>query len=696
MQLAIANTFNQSLSLLTEDEQRAAKLTAFELQLNPAHRSLQFHKLKNAKDPRFWSVRVSSDIRLIVHKSADTLALMYVDHHDKAYQWAEKRKMEVHPVTGAVQWFEVREQVKNIIVPKYVDAPVPSGPPLFERLSEDALLGYGVPREYVGDVRAVDSERFLALLDKLPAEAAEALFSIAAGVTPTPSPVLAGTVDPLAHPDSKRRLTVVATSEEMAAALEYPWDQWLLYLHPTQRQLVEATVNGPFRIGGSAGTGKTIVALHRAVQLLRRYPDHRVLLTTFSETLAERLREQVRKLLTTTPSLRERLDVQPLATMASRLYGLEHGAPKIAVREQILPWLEEAAQKHGATRFSSHFLWSEWLYVVDGWQLTDWESYRVVPRIGRKTRLAEAPRRLLWNVFAEVLERLRASGMMTEAQIYAALARDMHNRARPPYEHIVVDEAQDISIPQLRFLAAIGLRETEGLFFAGDLGQRIFQPAFSWKAVGVDIRGRSRVLKVNYRTSHEIRRRADGLLAPEVSDVDGNIDSRLGTTSVFNGPEPETCAEVDQGAESATAVRWLRECLDSGIDAGQIGVFVRSEAEFPRAEGALQAAGIEYVTLDRQPGYRGTKAALATMHLAKGLEFRAVAVMCCDDDVIPSSDRVRAASDPAELEEIVETEGHLLYVACTRARERLLVTGVAPVSEFVRDLQQVVPLKRTA
>jgi superfamily I DNA/RNA helicase len=666
------------------------------MQLNPAHPSLRMHRIDTSRDRHFWSVRVNQDIRIVVHQTDTTLTLCYVDHHIPAYRWAERRKLEAHPKTGALQLVEFRETVREIVVPVFVEGAKPSKPALFGSVSDDSLLSFGVPVEVLDEVRGADEDSFFGIAARLPAEAAEALLQLAVGEAPSAATVLAAGQDPLFHPDSRRRFVVVADSTEMAAALEYPWDQWMLYLHPTQRQLVEATLTGPFRIGGSAGTGKTIVALHRAVQLLRRYPEHRVLLTTFSETLAERLREQVRKLLTTTPSLRERLEVQPLAAMASRLYGLEHGAPKIAAREQILPWLEEAAQKHGATRFSSHFLWSEWLYVVDGWQLTDWESYRVVPRIGRKTRLAEAPRRLLWDVFAEILERLRAFGMMTEAQIYAALARDMHNRARPPYEHIVVDEAQDISIPQLRFLAAIGLREAEGLFFAGDLGQRIFQPAFSWKAVGVDIRGRSRVLKVNYRTSHEIRRRADGLLAPEVSDVDGNIDSRLGTTSVFNGPEPEMCAEVDQRAETATAVRWLRECLDSGIDAGQIGVFVRSEAEFPRAEGALQAAGIEYVTLDRQPGYRGTKAALATMHLAKGLEFRAVAVMCCDDDVIPSSHRVKAASDPAELEEIVETEGHLLYVACTRARERLLVTGVAPVSEFVRDLQQVVPLQRTA
>ncbi len=692
MPLAVASTFTQSLARLTQDEQRAVKLAAFELQLNPAHPGLQFHKLNKALDDRFRSVRVNADIRLIVHQSDDVLALMYVAHHDKAYQWAERRKMEVHPVTGAMQWFEVRERVKEIVVPTYVEATAAPAPALFAHLSETSLLEYGVPREYIADVRSVDADRFLGLLDALPAEAAEALFSLAAGSAPAPVVLRADAPDPLTHPDSQRRLSVVASSADIAAALEYPWDQWLLYLHPAQRQLVEATVNGPFRIGGSAGTGKTIVALHRAVAMLKRYPDHRVLLTTFSETLADRLRDQIRKLLVSSPSFGERLDVQPLAAMARRLYGLVHSTPTVAPREQIQEWLNGAAARHGATKFTSHFLWSEWLYVVDGWQLTDWESYRIVPRIGRKTRLAEGPRQLLWNVFSDVLGELQRSGMKTEAQLYSALAQEMATRERPPYEHIIVDESQDISIPQLRFLAAIGGREPEGLFFAGDLGQRIFQPAFSWKAIGVDVRGRSRVLKVNYRTSHEIRRRADGLLEPEVSDVDGNVDSRVGTTSVFSGPEPEMIASADASTETATVSEWLKTCVDAGIEPAQIGVFVRSEDEIPRASAALAAAGVDFVTLDADPGYRGNKAALATMHLAKGLEFRAVAVMGCDDDVIPSSERVRSASDPAELEEVVETERHLLYVACTRARDRLLVTGVSPVSEFIRDMQQAPPL----
>src|SRR5216117_3850309 len=155
MNFRIADTFTESLARLTGDEQKAVKTTAFDLQLNPANPGLSFHKLDKAKDKNFWSVRVSSDIRLIVHRTEENLLLCYVDHHDKAYAWAERRKLETHPKTGAAQWVEIRETVQEILVPKYVEFPQPAGVQkcLFADISDEDLLSYGVPAEWLTDVR---------------------------------------------------------------------------------------------------------------------------------------------------------------------------------------------------------------------------------------------------------------------------------------------------------------------------------------------------------------------------------------------------------------------------------------------------------------------------------------------------------------------------------------------------------------
>jgi len=251
----------------------------------------------------------------------------------------------------------------------------------------------------------------------------------------------------------------------------------------------------------------------------------------------------------------------------------------------------------------------------------------------------------------------------------------------------VIDEAQDLSVAQLRFLAAMGGGRRDALFFAGDLGQRIFQLPFSWKAFGVDIRGRSRTLKVNYRTSHQIRIQADRLLGPVVSDVDGNDEDRKHTVSVFNGPPPVVRAMKDEAAESQAVAAWIGEQSKAGLLPHEFGVFVRSEPQLDRARAALVVAGLPFKVLDDRVETASGHASISTMHLAKGLEFRAVVVMACDDEVIPLQARIETVGDDADLQEVYDTERQLLYVACTRARDHLLVTAVDPGSEFLDDLK---------
>jgi superfamily I DNA/RNA helicase/mRNA-degrading endonuclease RelE of RelBE toxin-antitoxin system len=707
MEFRIADTFTDSLARLTGEEQKAVKTAAFDLQLNPSQPSLQFHKLAKAKDPNFWSIRVSRDVRLIVHKTGTSLLLCYVNHHDEAYQWAERRKVETHPKTGAAQLVEIRERVQEIAIPKYVEVePKPEAkPPLFSALSDDQLLAFGVPREWLRDARNANEDSVLDLAGHLPAEAAEALLNLATGgalrttteVEPSvhayaPSARLDAakisepTLDAFNHPDAQRRFRTISSQEELERAFEYPWEKWTIFLHPAQRQLVERDYNGPARVSGSAGTGKTIVALHRAVHLARANPETRLLLTTFSETLANALRSKLRLLISNEPRLGERIEVHAMNSIGRRLYEVNLGKLQIASGETIHQIIEEASNAAQGNRFSLHFLMTEWEQVVDGWQLDTWEAYRDVSRLGRKTRLKEPQRALLWSIFEDVRSRLRSKDVITYSGMFNRLASHFEGSARSPFDFVVVDEAQDVSIAQLRFLAALGAGRPNKLFFAGDLGQRIFQQPFSWKALGVDVRGRSTTLRINYRTSHQIRVQADRLLGPEVSDVDGNVEDRRTTVSLFNGPMP-TVKIVETVEEESEAVgEWLKARTNEGVQPHEMAVFVRSSAQLDRAKAAAKHAELSLKVLDENVETAIGKISIGTMHLAKGLEFRAVAVMACDDEVIPLQGRIETVVDDADLEDVYNTERQLLYVACTRPREYLLVTSVAPASEFLDDM----------
>jgi len=772
VQFRISSTFTDSLARLTGDEQKSVKTTAFDLQVDPVNPGMQYHRIQRCKDPNFWSIRAGRDIRVIVHKTDASLLLCYVDHHDAAYDWAERRRIERHPRTGAAQLVEVRETVREIEIPKYVEQEVAATPKpaLLSRVSADDLLGYGVPEQWVDDVLAVNEDTLFELVDRLPREAAEAVLDLAIGSTP-PKPIhTSEDADPFAHPDAISRFRIMSDVESLRRALDAPWDKWAVFLHPSQEAIVEKSFKGPARVCGSAGTGKTIVALHRAVGLARRHDQARVLMTTFSDSLAANLRRRLRCLVDGDDSRAGRIEVKTLSQVAIDLLGRE---PQFLPDDTIEEWLGEIGRD---IKRPMWFLMSEWTGVIDAWQIHSWNDYRDVPRLGRRTRLGEPQRRELWAVFEQVLARLEQTGLLTEAMLLGKVAKHLASgEAKSRYAFVVVDEAQDISVSELRFVAALtnvtrhessgvassatvvatacslgrepqenesndseslegaiaergrssaaspsglpirteheswgsrprlnaavptgtkkakeSLADASGyesgrLFFAGDLGQRIFHAPFSWKSLGVDVRGRSQTQKINYRTSHQIRSQADRLLPGSISDVDGNAETRGGTISVLNGPKPSVTVCDTYENEIACVAGWIQSRLGEGVSAGEVCVVVRAPEQIERATQAASQAGVEAIILSSEAEPDSQRASIATMHETKGLEFRVVVVMACDDDILPLQSRIESATDTSELEEVYNTERYLLYVACTRARDHLLITAVDPASEFLDD-----------
>jgi superfamily I DNA/RNA helicase/mRNA-degrading endonuclease RelE of RelBE toxin-antitoxin system len=694
MEFRIADTFTQSLTRLTAEEQKQVKQSAFDVQLNPSNPGLSFHKLDRAKDKNFWSLRVSSDLRIIAHKTMGSLLFCYVDHHEQAYGWAERRKLEVHPQTGAAQLVELREVFQEIEKPVDGTPSRADEPPLFAHFSDETLSRYGLPAEWLKDVKALTNhDQLLELAVHLPAEVAEALLNLALGRAPalniSTQPEIGLLRAAFEHPDALRRFRLVGSLEELSLALDYPWDKWIVFLHPEQRKLVQCAFSGPIKVCGSAGTGKTVVAMHRAVHLARTNKNARILLTTLTQPLSNALQNKLKLLLAHEPKLTDRIDVHSLTGLAKRLFSIHghdlSGDTKPAAPDQIINMLNQGVEQFNISGYSKAFLYEEWRELVDARQLKTWEEYSTVPRLGRKTRLSTQRREILWKLFAFVNNALVEQRLLTEAAIFTWLATKITTLKNPLFDYIIVDEAQDLSFSQMRFIVALGARREDSLCFCGDLGQRIFQLPFSWKSLGVDIRGRSFSLRVNYRTSHQIRLQADKLLDPEITDVDGNSEKRNDPISSFNGPPPKIEVFASETDETKAVAAWLSSLVKEGLQPREIAVFVRSENEIPRAIKALEAAKIPFTPLNSEMDISQQNATLAAMHLAKGLEFKAVAVMACDSKVLPSLQRIEDMGDTADLDDIYVTERQLLYVACTRARDNLMVSGVVPVSEFLDD-----------
>lgn len=685
MILLYASTFTKALNRLTASEQKQVKITAFDLAQEESGNGLQLHRVEAA--PGFWTARVSQDIRIVLHKEGERTLLAWVGHHDDAYRWAERRRLVPHERTGAMQLVEIVERAEErLVYTEKVDdaarAPAAVHRP-FAELSDDDLLNVGVPRDWLEAVRAADEASVDGLFATLPDEAAEALLDHATGgrlQDHVAMRALPGT-DPFAHPDAQRRFRAVDGLEELKAALDAPFAQWAVFLHPAQRAPVTRDWKGPARVSGSAGTGKTIVALHRAVHLAKR-AEARVLLTTFSKPLAASLADKAALMTEALQELRQRLFVRAIDQAACELYTNAFGQqPNLATASQVRAAIKAAVDAGHGSGHGPAFLYEEWDELVDAWGLHDAEAYAAVPRIGRRTRLGPKQRESAWAVFAYVRDRLAARGVVTTADVYVRLTRWVAEGGALPFTHVVVDEAQDLSVAQARFLAAVGQAgSADALFFTGDLGQRIFHLPFSWAKLGLDVRGRAQVLKVCYRTSHQIRRAADRLLAPDIADQDGIEESRRGTVSVFDGPEPIVQLFDDSDAETGAVAAWLSGLVAEGMAEDELAILVRGEAQLARGRAAAKAAGVA--------------APVIAMHDAKGLEFRAVAVMALDEDVLPDAERLTGIGDLADLEAIQDAERHLLYVAATRGRDRLMLSGVAPGSEFLDDLLNAGPAGR--
>ena len=496
MRFLLADSFTGALARLPTAEAKAVKTTVVDLQIDPTGKGLSFHRIDKSKDPNFWSVRVGRDLRLIVHKTADSLLVAYVDHHDKAYAWAERRRIEAHPSTGAIQIVEVRERVEE------TPPVVPNAPAIAAAAAQSSfrspplVMAPSCQLEFRPTGSTMCAQRlkmdFSNVAAHLPAEAAEALLQYAAAGTLPISPPTSVERDPYAHPDAQRRIRLIVGEEELRQALDYPWERWGVFLHPSQRAIVERRFAGPARVSGSAGTGKTVVALHRAVAIGAR--KHAV-----SGAVDHVFR-------TAGPTAGRQ--AQGSRARHRRYRSADHRLGLARRRGRAVPadpWPPAADRPHRHTAhddreggdsgwregFTSRFLLSEWTNVVDAWGIDGLERYASVPRLGRRTPLGPRQRERLWSVFEPVAAALCEQGIFTRAEVCRDVAAHYATRESTPFDHIVVDEAQDLGPAELAFLAAIAPSAGDALFFAGDSGQRIFQHSFSWKALGIEVRGRS-------------------------------------------------------------------------------------------------------------------------------------------------------------------------------------------------------------
>ena len=679
----IAPQLFSSLGQLAANEQARVIDFINTFQADPAHPGLSLERLHRVRSANVWSGRASRDLRAILHRDGDTWAILYVAHHDSAYDWAERRDIGRHSVTGALQIVEAVETVRE--VERIVEVPVqPEAPRTFRGHEDDYLLSLGLPETWLPVLRQVrDDDGLLAVCERLPADVAERLLTVAAGELVTPPVPLAPDRPTTEAADTRRRFFLVEDAEGLAAALEAPMERWIAFLHPSQRALVEKRFNGPAKVSGSAGTGKTVVAMHRARHLALH--GERVLLTSFVTTLCDNIERNLAKLWPA-EGCRAQITVSTVHKQALAVVHQVEPRVRPAANDEVRELLDGLRIRH-APAYDKSFVLAEWDNVVRMQGIAGWDEYRQARRTGRGRGLPVKERKVLWRVFGGALAGLTGRSLLD----WPGLCRRAEelladSRATSPFTAVVVDEVQDLKPPELRFLRALCADHPGNLMVCGDAGQRIYPGGFSLGALGIEVRGRSSVLRINYRTTEQIRRVADRVVGLTCDDLDGGEEQRTRTRSLLRGPMPRLVGHPSSEDELAAGVTEIRRWLDGGLAPEAVGVFARTGKHTNQLGEALGRAGVPWSRLSDREAVGAGAVQLGTMHRAKGLEFKAVLVVGCSATELPCRSALRGVSDPQDREAAEARERRLLYVAMTRARDELTVSWSGEPSRFLDGL----------
>lgn len=666
------------------------------------NKGVHLEKYKDQRDPRARTIRITDNHRGIVCDLGDgeTFVLHDILPHDEADRWMRRNEFRVNATTGALEIWDL-EAVEATLTQT---APEAGGPALFEHRRDKDFTQLGLPTELVPALRAFTSEeQLMGLLGVLPQSQAEALILLT-GEEPIETiyaeiagELEAGAVDEkdlvgaLTTPASKSMFTVVADEDDLQEMLARPLAQWRTFLHPSQRSLAERPVfNGPVRVTGGAGTGKTVVAIHRAKFLADHLEDRTgkpILFTTFTKNLAQAIERDLREL--GGADLLDCVDVLNVDTLANRLVR-EHeaAAPSVLQGRYLDDLWQEVADELG-TVHRAEFLANEWEQVVLAQGCSSRDDYLKVSRSGRGTRLDRRGRVEVWKAVELMTQKLVDKNARTFLQLADAAAGYLKKHSVRPYRHVIVDEAQDLHESQWRMLRAVVDEGPNDLFIVGDSHQRIYDRRTSLSKVGINIKGRGRRLRINYRTTHEILRWALRLLGEEAyDDLDQGVEMHdfAGYHSFLHGPEPTLEGFSSKRAEYEGLVGRIRTWIEAGVHPEEIAVAGRTAGVFEGLEATLKQAGIPVTHLKGElPKSEGVR--LGTMHRLKGIEFRCVAVIDVDDDTVPLpfalTDRF---ADEVQHRLDLKRERCLLYVACTRARDDLWLGWSGRPSRFFEGL----------
>ncbi|HEB63905.1 MAG TPA: DNA helicase [Gammaproteobacteria bacterium] len=697
VRIGFSDDFFPAVTKLPASIQAKVNNLVMKFQRNPKSSGLNYENL-NVRDKNMRSLRVDQAYRVILTapEEGNVYLFLWVDHHDKAYQWAERHTCRVNPDTGTVQLYST---VQKVAAPEVIKPESHAANLAFDALRDRQLRKLGVPEEQISLVRAVSNERDLdRLVGDLPGEAYEGLFYFIAG-EPYESILLEREVkeeeqfDPddfvtaLERIQTQSKFVVAENESELQRIFNAPLDKWRVFLHPSQRRLATGIKNGPVRVLGGAGTGKTVVAMHRAKWLAKNVANDtkKVLFTTFTKNLAVDIRKNLESICS--PDLMGRIEVVNLDRWVQSFLRKQNYDYDVLYDNKVSQgyWGQAMGEKPADIDLPEQFFQEEWFHVIQPQGVQTLEQYKKASRIGRGTRLNRGQRVKIWPVFEEYRSQLQRNRQKEVDDLYRDAAQFLQTQQlEMPYCSVIVDEAQDMGSQAFKLIRTIVPESKNDLFIVGDGRQRIYgRNKVVLSKCGINIRGRSRKLKINYRTTDEIRKWATALMEDvSVDDLDGGLDESRLYKSLVHGDYP-VYKQVNDALSQADLIQQIVE--KGEFPRGNICVVARTHAELGRIENLLIDRGVATRLIkpsvatdnDQQDCIN-----LATVHRVKGLEFDQVILASANDGLIPLSYALDGKADQVSLRQAENEERSLVYVALTRARKSAIVISYGKKSVF--------------
>ena len=680
------------------------------------HGEAYLEKVPGSPDDRIRLLRMDGAWygAVLVPDNGDTYCLLTILPLDEAVGYATRHRVGVNQATGMLE--VSNPAALRQVQPSLQAAAGPDGTRLFADVSDADLTRLGIDTQVRQLVRLLVNDTDLeALQPVLPTPQYTALHALASGMTVDEAHAESAQVLPgdtseerierhdlvAAMERTPDQVAFVSGQEELQLILAHPFAAWRTFLHPSQREIAyRPSYSGPAQVTGGPGTGKTVTVLHRAAFLAARAASAPrlagpgaarlpaigpgaapILLTTFNGILADALQAQLH-LLIRDPAVRRQIHVRNVDRLAYSIVQETHGTPVISDERVLRARWAEVAAAFGLD-LTPAFLKNEWEQVILAQDLRNEHAYLTCLRTGRGRPLTKAQRSRAWRAAQQVTAELATARQTTHLQLANEATHLLREAGAPRYRHILVDEAQDLHPAQWRLLRAAVAEGPNDLFIAGDPRQRIYNNRVSLASLRISVRGRSRKLSLNYRTTQEILAWAMPLLGSDpVTGLDGEVDSLRGYRSPMHGQPPQVRLAATRGEEFTFLSERIRSWLAAGFEPGAIAVTARTAGLVREARAALKADGLDTTSINGRGGAMGVRA--GTMHSMKGLEFRAVAVIGVEKGVIPDRAVITAHDeDPIAHAQDLQRERCVLFVASTRARDHLYVSATGEPSPFL-------------